>query len=276
MSKCRAIWWQTWSKALIGLLFWAAAGPGWAGGTYSFGVLNQQSAVATAALWNPILQYVHSKTGIALRLKMGTTVQETDAMTARGEFDFLYSNHNFDPLYDETHYLPLAQWGGSPLVGQIVVAADSPIKTLADLEDKPVAFPSRDAFAAYQVPAAALKQAKVTVIPVFGANQLGTAVMLQTGRADAASLNKSFSDKFQAEHKLQWRVIYQSAPWPNIPVQAHPRVPKRDADAVQRTLLEMNADPEGSALLKTLAIPGFLPVKDADYDATRRLYKEEF
>lgn len=275
MSKYRTIWWQAWRKALVGLLLWAAAGPGWAGGTYSFGVLNQQSAIATATLWNPIFQYVHNKTGITLKLKMGTTVQETDVMTARGEFDFLYSNHNFDPLYDETHYLPLAQWGGSPLLGQIVVAADSPVKTLADLEGKTVAFPSRDAFVAYQVPAVALKQAKVSVIPVFGANQLGAAAMLQTGRADAASLNKLFSDKFQAEQKLRWRVIYQSAPWPNIPVQAHPRVPKRDADAVQRALLEMSTDPEGRALLKTLAIPGFLPVKDADYDATRRLYKDE-
>ena len=69
----------------------------------SFGVLNQQPAAETAALWNPILQYLNTKTGLVFKLKMGATVQETDAMTARGEFDFLYSNHNFDPAYGQAN-----------------------------------------------------------------------------------------------------------------------------------------------------------------------------
>ncbi|MEO7482107.1 MAG: phosphate/phosphite/phosphonate ABC transporter substrate-binding protein [Sulfuriferula sp.] len=260
---------------LLGLFLVSSAGPVWAGEVYSFGVLNQQSPAATASLWNPILQYLQSKTGLAFKLRMGTTVQETDAMTSRGEFDFLYSNHNFDPRYAQAHYIPLAQWGGHPLVGQIVVNADSPIKTLAGLEGKTVAFPSRDAFVAYQVTVPALKQAHVTVNQVFGANQRGTAVLLQTGRADAASLNKLFSDQFQADNKTRFRVLYESAPWPNIPVQAHLRVPKRDAEAVQQALVNMATDAEGRDLLKTLGIPGFLTVKDADYDATRRLYQEE-
>ncbi|MES2408046.1 MAG: phosphate/phosphite/phosphonate ABC transporter substrate-binding protein [Pseudomonadota bacterium] len=275
MNISAMIWRYVKLNVVLGVLLTAGAGSSWAAETYSFGVLNQQSPAATAALWNPILQYLQTKTGIAFKLRMGTTVQETDAMTARGEFDFLYSNHNFDPRYAQARYIPLAQWGGHPLVGQIVVNADSPIKTLADLEGKTVAFPSKDAFVAYQATMPALKQAHVTVNQVFGANQRGTAVMLQTNRADAASLNKLFSDQFQADNKIRFRVLYESAPWPNIPVQAHPRVPKPDADAVQKALVGMTTDPEGRALLKTLGIPGFLTVKDADYEATRRLYQEE-
>lgn len=275
MTISTMIWRYAKLNALLAVLLTGSAGPSWAGKEYSFGVLNQQPPAATAALWNPILQYLQTKTGIAFKLKMGTTVQETDAMTARGEFDFLYSNHNFDPRYAQARYIPLAQWGGHPLVGQIVVDANSSIQTLAGLEGKTVAFPSRDAFVAYQVTVSALKQAHVTVNQVFGANQRGTAVLLQTGRADAASLNKLFSDQFQADNKTRFRVLYESEPWPNIPVQAHPRVPKPDAEAVQKTLVGMTTDPKGRALLKTLGIPGFLTVKDADYDATRRLYQEE-
>ena len=240
----------------------------------SFGVLNQQPAAETAALWNPILQYLGTKTGLAFKLKMGVNVEETDAMTARGEFDFLYSNHNFEPGYDQAKYRPLVQWGGHPLIGQIVVLADSPIKNLKDLEGKTLAFPSKDAFIAYRVPRHALKQAGITVLPVFGASQQGAAVQLQTGRADAASLNKMFADRFQAEGKGQFRVLYESEAWPNIPVQAHPRVAKANAETVRKALLNMGNDEDGRALLAKLKIPGFLPVTDADYGKTRRLYKE--
>lgn len=242
----------------------------------SFGVLNQQPAAETAALWNPILQYLNTKTGLVFKLKMGATVQETDAMTARGEFDFLYSNHNFDPAYGQANYLPLVKWGGHPLIGQIVVLADSPITHLKQLEGKTVAFPSKDAFIAYQVTRYALKQASISIQPVFGASQQGTAVQLQAGRADAASLNKLFADRFQAEGKGKFRVLYESDPWPNIPVQVHPRISKADAESVRKALINMNDDPDGKALLTKLKIPGFLPVSDSDYNGTRLLYKETF
>ena len=262
--------------ALLGLSLTLLIRYGDASEPLSFGVLNQQPAAETATLWNPILQYLTAKTGLALRLKIAATVEETDAMTARGEFDFLYSNHNFDPEYAQANYRPLAQWGGHPLVGQIVVLADSPITDLKQLEGKTVAFPSKDAFIAYQVTRHALKQAGIQIQPVFGASQQGAAVQLQTGRADAASLNKLFADRFQSEGKGKFRVLFVSEEWPNIPVQAHPRIAKADAESVKQALVKMNDDPEGKALLAKLKIPGFLPVADSDYRKTRLLYKERF
>ena len=249
--------------------------PSQAAEPYSFGVLNQQPATETAALWNPILLHLQAKTGLSFKFKMGSTVQETDAMTARGEFDFLYSNHHFEPDYSQANYQPLVQWGGEPLIGQIVVLADSPFKELKDISGKTVAFPSKDAFIAYKVTRQALNNAKVEIQPVFGASQQGAAVQLTTGRADAASLNKLFARRFQAEGKGAFRVLYESAAWPNIPVLAHPRVSQADVVAVQQALLEMSKDIEGQALLTRLKIPGFLPVNDADYNATRRLYQEK-
>lgn len=261
---------------LVLLLAGLPAGPSQAAGELSFGVLNQQPAAETAALWNPILQYLNTKTGLRFRFRMGVNAQETDAMTARGEFDFLYSNHNFEPGYSQANYRPLVQWGGHPLIGQIVVPNDSPIRNIKELNGKTIAFPSKDAFIAYRVTYHALKQANIAIKPVFGSSQQGAAVQLQVGRADAASLNKLFADRFQAENKKVFRVLYESRPWPNIPVQAHPRVAKNQSESVRRALLGMQTDPVGRALLEKLKIPGFLPVTDADYNDTRRLYKENF
>ena len=156
----------------------------------------------------------------------------------------------------------------------VVVLDESSIKTPKDLEGKTLAFPSKDAFIDYRVPRHALKQAGITVVQVFGASKQGAAVQLQTGRADAASLNKMFADRFQAEGKGRFRVLYESEAWPNIPIQAHPRIAKASVEAVRKALLNMGKDADGRALLAKLKIPGFLPVTDADYGKTRRLYKE--
>jgi phosphonate transport system substrate-binding protein len=51
----------------------------------AFGVLNQQSPALTAERWNPILHYLTSVSGVPLELRMGPTVQDTNAMMARGE-----------------------------------------------------------------------------------------------------------------------------------------------------------------------------------------------
>ena len=241
---------------------------------YSWGVLNQQSPAQTAELWNPILTYLSNKTGLKFKLKLAPTVQETDLMSNRGEFDFLYNNHVFDPDFDDANYRPLVQWGGKPLVGQIVVNDESPLRTLKDLEGKKVVFPSRDAFIAYKVTQQALRNAGVKVEIVFGANQDGAAVQLASGRADAASLNKFFAERFQADGKGKFRTLYESEAWPNIPLLAHPRIPAKHAQAVRKALLAMNDDQQGKALLEELKIPGFLAVKDSDYDSTRRVYRD--
>lgn len=242
--------------------------------TYSWGVLNQQSAAQTAALWNPILTYLGDKTGLKFKLKLTPTVQETDLMSKHGEFDFLYNNHVFDPDFDDANYQPLAQWGGKPLIGQIVVNNESSLRTLKDLDGKKVVFPSRDAFIAYKVTYQALRTAGAKIEAVFGANQDGAAVQLASGRADAASLNKFFAERFQAEGKGKFRALYETDAWPNIPVLAHPRIPAKHAQAVRKALIDMNTDPEGKALLEELKIPGFLAVKDSDYDSTRSVYRD--
>ena len=66
----------------------------------AFGVLNQQSPALTAERWNPILSYASTVSGVPLQLKMGRTVQDTNAMMARGELDFVFTNHNFQTEFD--------------------------------------------------------------------------------------------------------------------------------------------------------------------------------
>ncbi len=241
------------------------------GAPLAFGVLNQQSAAKTAQRWNPILKYLSDATGLRFQLRMGATVQDTDAMMGRGEFDLVFTNHNFRKEYDGI-YRVIARWAGKPIYGVIAVPADSPAKSLRDLNGKRVAFPSKEAFVAYAVPMVALNQAKVTVQSVFAGNQEGALVQLQARQVDAAAVNSRFLTQFAAKRNLAYREIYISAPFADLPVVIHPRVPREQAEAIRRALLAMKDDPAAAAMLEAAEAPGFEAATDMDYDNVRRIY----
>ena len=239
----------------------------------TFGVLNQQSPALTAERWNPILHYVSTASGVALRFRMGATVQETDAMMERGEFDFVFTNHNFQPEYESIGYRVIARWGGEPIRAIVAVAVDGPIKELGQLDGKKVAFPSRDAFLGYAVPIVALKNAGVRIDEVLAGNQEGAMAQLKSRRVDAAAVNSRFLAQYSEREGVRFRPIFTSEPYPELAVVAHPRLPAAVVDKVRRALLAMKTDPLAQPILEQAKSPGFEPATDRDYDSVRRIYK---
>jgi len=237
-----------------------------------FGVLNQQSPLLTAERWNPILAYLTQATGIPLQLKMGRTVQETDAMMGRGEFDLVYTNHNFQTEYDGV-YKVIARWGGEAIRGVIAVPEDSPLRSLADLQGRRVAFPSPDAFVAYAVPKVALDAAGIRTEAVFAGNQDGALAQLRARRVDAAAVNSRFLAQYAEREGQRYRALYESESFAELPVIVHPRVPKEQAEAIRRALVGMQSDPRAAPLLQALKFPGFAPAGERDYDNVRRIYR---
>ena len=239
----------------------------------AFGVLNQQSPALTAERWNPILHYLSTAAGIPLQLRMGRTVQETDAMMARGDFDFVFTNHNFQSDFDAVPFKVLARWAGEPIRAVIAVPADSSIRDLKELDGKRVSFPSSDAFVAYAVPLVALKRAGVQVEEVFGGNQEGTLAQVKARRVEAGAVNSRFLTQYAEREHVQFREIYVSEGFPDLAVIAHPRVPAASVERVRRALLGMAADPAAAPILAQSKFKGFEAATDRDYEGVRRIYR---
>jgi phosphonate transport system substrate-binding protein len=239
----------------------------------AFGVLNQQSPTRTAERWNPILHYVASLTGVPLQLRMGPTVHDTNAMMARGELDFVFTNHNFQSEFDSIGFRVIARWGGDAIRGVIAVPADSPVKSLKDLDGRRVAFPSADAFAAYAVPVLALRQAGVKVEEVFAGNQDGVLAQLKARRVDAGAVNSRFLAQYTEREGVQFRDVFLSQGYPDLAVIAHPRVPAATVEKVRQTLLGMKNDPAAASILTRAGSRGFEPAIDRDYDGVRHVYR---
>jgi phosphonate transport system substrate-binding protein len=239
----------------------------------AFGVLNQQSPALTAERWNPILSYASTASGVPLQLKMGRTVQDTNAMMARGELDFVFTNHNFQTEFDTIGFKVIARWAGEPIRAVIAVPADSPIKHLHELEGKRVSFPSTDAFAGYAVPLMALKRAGVKVEEMFGGNQEGTLAQVKAKRVEAGAVNSRFLSQYAEREHVQFREIYVSEGFPDLAVIAHPRVPAATVERVRRALLGMTNDPAAAPVLAAAKSKGFEPAGERDYDGVRRVYR---
>jgi phosphonate transport system substrate-binding protein len=248
--------------------------------TYSFGVLSQRSAVLTAQYWNPILEYVSRQSGVTLVLKVTRTAPESNEATEKGEYDFVYSNTIFQPKMAQADYQVILRPQDEAITGQIVTLTDSPILTLKDLNGKAVGFPSLAAFVGYAVPMDQLLRQGVSVNPVFGGNQEGIMAQLKAGKVLAAGVNNQVMRAFARRENLRYRVLWESEGFLNIPIAAHPRVPKAVVDKVKRVLDDMDQDSvgaitlEGSAKIIGQKPPyGFRASSAADYSSYSDFYR---
>ena len=229
------------------------AGGAAAAETYSFGVLPQRSAVLTAQYWNPILRYVADRTGVVLELRVARSGDESKAAAGRGDYDFIYSNHIFEPAVAPAGYRVLLRPRAEAIRAQLVVLDTAAVRAPEDLAGKTVGFPSRAAFVGYAVPMDFLVRHGIAVTPVFGGNQEGIMGQLKSGKVIAAGVNGPLMADFAAREHLHYRALWESTPFYNLPIAVHPRVANAVARAVQKAIDAMDEDAEGRRILAASA-----------------------
>lgn len=243
-------------------------------------MISQRSPLLTAQYWNPILRYVSQRSGFPLQIRLARTGDAHAAMIGRGEFDFVYSNHNFTPENDSVGYTVFVRPIEATIRGQIVVLADSPIRSLHELQGREVAFPSSVAFVGYHVPMDALIRNGLQVKPLFAGNQEGAMGQLTSGRAAAAAVNSEVMRDFARREQIAYRVLWSSEAYLNIPISAHRALPVATVKAVREAFLLMQDDPAGRQVLEESANlikqgppHGFVAANDREYDNVRELYR---
>ena len=269
-------------SASLGLLALAAFGvPGWSQNQpLSFGVIIWRSPVLTARFWNPILRYVSDKSGVPLQLKVANTGPEHTAMVRRGEYHFLYSNHNFIKENEESGYRVFARSKDDIGTGEIVVLKDSPIHSLTELEGKEVVFPHIAAFYGYHLPMDGLLRKGIQVTPLFAGNQEGAMGQLKAGRVIAAGVNAEVMRAFAQREHLAYRTLWSSEMYVSLALSALPSVPAETVKAVRDAFIKMADDPEGAKVLmaskevlQAQAPLRFIAAKDSEFDNIRKFYR---
>lgn len=248
---------------------------------FYFSVLNQRSPALTAEYWNPILEYISKKSGVELKLKIAKTAQETTALTVRGEAQFAYTNHLFSPERIKLGWTVIARPNTEGIRGQLVVAQDSPIRSIDDLQDLFVAFPSTEAFVGYKVIMDALLRKHINVLPSFAGNQEGVVGQLKAGKVAAAGMSESVIAAYGKRENFAYRVLWQSQKFPDLAIMSNQAlVAKSVVVAVKRAFIGMANDAEGQKilergahLLKLEEVVGFVAADDKDYETYRAFYR---
>lgn len=247
--------------------------------SFNFSPVNQYNLKVSASFWNPIIRYVSEKSGVRLNLKLGRTSADTTSYVLAREVDFAFTNHLFSPDREKMGWTVFGRRDAPPVRSQIVVPADSPVKSLAELAGGTVVFPGPEALIAYKVSYAELMRRNVNVNPVFAGNMDAAFTQLFAGRARASGANSQLVENYRGRESKSFRVLWSSAPFNDLALMASPRVPAADVRAVAQAFLGMRKDPEGRRILDAAAelvrSPqplGFVAATDADYASYRAFY----
>lgn len=252
----------------------ALATTGWAGDEkiYKFSPVNQFGIELTASYWNPIIQYVSSRSGVKLSLKIGRTSADTTSYVLAKEVEFAFTNHLFNENRRQMGWKLLVRRDYPAVYGQIMTAADSPVTDLAQLANKDVVFPGNEAFIAYKVTYAHLLEQKIPVKVVFGGNHDGAFAQLFSGKAQAVGVNSQLVDGYARRENKKFRVLWRSGPFNDLALMASPSVPAADVKAVTDAFLGMASDPAGAAIIKKVSetvklepFQNFIPALEEDY-----------
>ena len=270
------------TAARMALAFCALCPAVWAqdNGVYRFSPVNQYGLELTASYWNPIIDYVSTKSGVPLKLKIGRTSADTTAYVLANEVEFVFSNHLFSPERDHLGWKVFGRRDTPPLRSQIVVLASSPIVKLEQLGNETVAFPGPEATVAYKFSYANLLNQKIPVNVVFAGNMDGAFAQLASGKAKAVGTHSQLSSGWTQREGTALRVLWESEPLNDLALMASKNVPANALAAVSRAFLDMGQDPVGrkvlakaSEMVKLPATTSFVPSTGADYRAYRNFYQ---
>ena len=226
-------------------------------------VVPQFRAEEIHRVWAPLLARVAQETGQPLMLVVPSSIPAFERTMLAGEPDYVYANPYHAVMgYRAQGYVALVR-DSTLLSGIVVVRADDPIRTVAELDGKQVAFPAPNAFgASLWIRALLAEREKIHIRPLYAKTHSNAYRSVLAGLSSAAGgINLTF-DQEPPEVRKALRVLMETPGVPPHPLSAHPRVPEASRRLVASTLLKLMADPEMRALMND--IPWANPVA-ADY-----------
>ena len=244
----------------------------------TIGLLPGESAPTVIRLNEPMRAYLEKRLGIPVRLVVGANYAATGEALRFGRIDIAYlgpvtyvkqsRNVKLVPFARPTH-----NGVGPTFQAVIIVPADSPAKTLADLKGKEIAFGDPASTSGtwvpqYQLVAAGLKPRRDFTPRILGAHD-AVALAVANHRVAAGGLSKPIYQRLIREKKIDARavrVLTESPPIPEYMWTFRDGLDPAFREQVRKAFLTVD-DPEA---LKVFRADAFVPASDSDVDVVRR------
>jgi phosphonate transport system substrate-binding protein len=216
--------------------------------------------------------YLTDKTGYQFHFKTARDIHTFRQRTSEGAYDLVYMNpYHYVTFHKTQGYRVFAKEKDRQLTGIIVVRADSPYRTLHDLENQSLSFPAPTAFAASLLTRAHLDREGIKYKTSFVASHdsvyLGVAQKLFAGGGGILHTLDAQPERI----RNQLRVLWISKGYTPHALAAHPRVPPEAVQKIASAIVALRQDPNAGALLAPLGFNGFAPASDVEYNGVRAL-----
>jgi len=240
--------------------------------TLTFGIVPQQSASKLARLWIPIFTYINEQSGLKIRFATAPDIPTFEKRLAAGEYDIAYMNpYHYVVYHDKTGYKALNKARDKHIKGIIVVAKNSSITKLKDLDNTTLAFPSPAAFAASILTRSDLKEHDVNFTPKYVSSHDSVYRTVAKGIYPGGGGIVRTLNNLEPEIRDQLKILWKTKGYTPHAIAVHPRMSKADADKLQQALSGMEQHKTGKGLLTGIKIKGFENAVNTDWDDVRKL-----
>jgi len=217
---------------------------------------------------------------VAVVEAMGTSRADIAAMNT---FGYILANER----YGATAQLTVIRYGLPTYQAQFIARADGPIKTLADITGKKIAYVDPASTSGYLLPLKVLKDKNVSPAEsVFAMRHDAVVSMIYQGQVDAGATfySPEADGKIQDARRLvttqypdveqKIKIIELTDAIPNDPIVFRKDLPPEITTAVIEAFQKFIKTPEGKdAFYKLYGVTDFQLAKDSDYDAVRAMLK---
>jgi len=206
--------------------------------------------------WTPFVDYLKKETGRQISLKVYLKREEFERDILNGDVDLYFGNPAYGIIGHLNHgYMPLIRSDRKLLEGIIVVRKDSGIHSIKDLENKKIAFPSPNAFAASKYIRSLFDSGELSSYStVFTGSHDNTYRAVLVGEVAAGSGVTRTLELEDATLKEKLKIIYTTPGLKSHPLMAHPRVSAMEQKAIQTAILALNLSDAGKKMLESIKL----------------------
>lgn len=241
-----------------------------------FGIVPQQTPTELAEKWVPFIVRLNEKCGMNIRFATAPNIPEFEKRLAVGEYDLAYMNpYHFVVFNDKPGYISLANDKQNKIKGIIVVRQDSPITRISQLDGAEIVFPSPAAFAASILPRAALSKAGVKFSAKFVESHDSVYMNVTSGLSVAGGGIPRTLGMLEETIQEQLRVLWTTPSFTAHAIAAHPRIKESDRKEIQKCLVSIDHDADGSQLLSNIGFKSLAVATDSEWDDVRDLSLQE-
>jgi len=249
------------------------------------GVFPRLNASETTTRYAPLAEHLGKRLGRAVTLVTSKDFQSFWQGVEEQRYDIVQ--------YNQYHYIRSAriyqviahnrEFGRSTVAGVLYVRKDSGITSLAQLRGRTVLFGGgEDAMMSYIAPVYMMLQAGVKKDDFksqFAVNPMNSVIGVFRRQADAAGSGDGALEQpvlKSAIHPDDLTVLAVSEELLHLPWAVKRTMPAQLREAIQSSLVELEASEAGRKILKSAVLTGIGKAEDKDYDPHRRMVRAVF